>query len=93
MCAVPSVSEAIHASNGVGGCCLGNIRLGGSHELPPVVDGVRMSEYHRGNGATAHILYQAIVEKLIWGEEGRCNQSKCSLKSAHEKLKAQKASQ
>ena len=58
-----------------------------------MVDGVRMSEYHGVNGATAHVLHQAIVEKLFWGEGRRCNQSKCSLKNAHEKLKAQKVSQ
>ena len=52
-----------------------------------------MSEYHGVNGATAHVLHQAIVEKLFWGEGRRCNQSKCSLKNAHEKLKAQKVSQ
>ena len=43
MCAVPCVSETIHASDGVGGCCLGNVGLSGSHELPPMADGIRMS--------------------------------------------------
>ena len=70
MCGVPGICEPVHPSDSVGSCCLGNVRLGGSHEHPPVAYGIWVCQYHGADGTTGHVVNQPTIEEFIW--ERRC---------------------
>ena len=48
----------------MGGSSLGNVRPGGSHECPPVLNGIGVGQDHGEDGTTGHVAHQTFIKEF-----------------------------
>ena len=60
MCGVSCVCESIGSPDGVWGCCLCYVGLGGPHESPPVLNCIGVCQNHTIDGSNTHKINQPL---------------------------------